>query len=339
MNPAKNADEPTVLQGFGTALKNNLVSIAVAAVMAVGIIFAVPAAGSEEMPETRLGTAAGPSQAGQPLGWTGGRGAYAGGSGSQSGSGGSTTQSSSNSGDMGRDTPLVYKSQSSGPPVFDSSVWTGDEGGVQFSQVADPGKKGTAGGPPQSEGHPQAKSWSESFWDWFMGPDPAKGSLWKLGPSDVLRAGDSGTHNNGKSQVRSLEDGGIYAKIIIDGAINDGALAGAGAVVGKLQGAQSIVPKASTINGIKTAGKFDDSVSSLAEARVAIKKAFPDAIELPPAIPGKPYPSPPPGIKKWFQVHPPEPGVGNNLPHIKYADWTNGKKGAGGSWGHLFFPE
>jgi len=68
MNPAKNADEPTVLQGFGTALKNNLVSIAVAAVAAVGIIFAVPAAGSEEMPEVRLGTAAGPSQAGLPRG-------------------------------------------------------------------------------------------------------------------------------------------------------------------------------------------------------------------------------------------------------------------------------
>ena len=68
MNPAKNADEPTVLQGFGTALKNNLVSIAVAAVAAVGIIFAVPAAGSEEMPEVRLGTASGPSQAGLPRG-------------------------------------------------------------------------------------------------------------------------------------------------------------------------------------------------------------------------------------------------------------------------------
>jgi len=26
------------------------------------------------------------------------------------------------------------------------------------------------------------------------------------------------------------------------------------------------------------------------------------------------------------------------LPHIKYADWTGGKKGSGGTWGHLFFP-
>ena len=69
MNPAKNADKPTFLQGFGTGLLNNGVSIVVAVgVLAMGMIFAVPAAGSEEMPEARLGTAAGPSQAGLPLG-------------------------------------------------------------------------------------------------------------------------------------------------------------------------------------------------------------------------------------------------------------------------------
>jgi len=50
----------------------------------------------------------------------------------------------------------------------------------------------------------------------------------------VLRPGDTGTHNNGKSQVKSLEETGKYAKIIVYGSINDGALAGAGAVVGKL---------------------------------------------------------------------------------------------------------
>ena len=53
---------------------------------------------------------------------------------------------------------------------------------------------------------------------------------------------------------------------------------------------------------------------------------------------GVPYPSPPPGVKAWFQVQPAEPNVGNMLPHIKYADWTGGKKGSGGTWGHLFFP-
>lgn len=103
--------------------------------------------------------------------------------------------------------------------------------------------------------------------------------------------------------------------------------------------APNIVPKSSTVNGIKVAGKFDDTVGSLEEARAAIKKAFPDAVELPSSLPGQPYPSPPPGIKKWFQIHPPEPGVGNCLPHIKYVHWTTGKKGAGGSWEHIFFPE
>ena len=71
MNSAKNTDEPTFLQGFGTRLWKNGVSIAGAAVVAVGMIFAVPAAGSEEMPETRLGTGAGPSQAGLSLGFAG----------------------------------------------------------------------------------------------------------------------------------------------------------------------------------------------------------------------------------------------------------------------------
>ncbi len=46
----------------------------------------------------------------------------------------------------------------------------------------------------------------------------------------------------------------------------------------------------------------------------------------------------PQGVKAWFQVHPAEPAVGNNLPHVKYADWTGGKKGRGGSWSHIFFP-
>ena len=65
---------------------------------------------------------------------------------------------------------------------------------------------------------------------------------------------------------------------------------------------------------------------------------MPDVIELPRAVAGQPYAGPPAGVRKWFQVHPPELGVGNDLPHLKYADWTGGKKGRGGSWGHLSFP-
>ena len=45
---------------------------------------------------------------------------------------------------------------------------------------------------------------------------------------------------------------------------------------------------------------------------------------------------------KWFQRHPPDAVPGSNdpdLPHLKYADWSRGKKNRGGSWGHLFFPD
>jgi hypothetical protein len=91
--------------------------------------------------------------------------------------------------------------------------------------------------------------------------------------------------------------------------------------------------------GVKAAGKYDATVGSLDEARQVIGKAMPGAVELPPAVAGQPYASPPPGVKKWFQVQPAEPNVGNMQPHIKYADWTQGRKGTGGSWGHIFFPE
>ena len=92
------------------------------------------------------------------------------------------------------------------------------------------------------------------------------------------------------------------------------------------------------IREIRRPGKFDAIVPSEAAARRLIREAMPDATELPRAISGRVYPAPPPGERRWFQVHPPEPGVANDLPHLKYADWTGGKKGRGGSWGHLFFP-
>lgn len=92
------------------------------------------------------------------------------------------------------------------------------------------------------------------------------------------------------------------------------------------------------IDGIRQPGPFDAIVGSEDDARRFVSTALPHAIELPPAVEGPPYANPPPGQKAWFQVQPAEPGVGNDLPHIKYADWTNGKKNRGGSWGHLFFP-
>ena|ERR1017187_1359004 len=92
------------------------------------------------------------------------------------------------------------------------------------------------------------------------------------------------------------------------------------------------------IKGIQAPGRFDVTVGSEAEAKRLVKTALPHAIELPPATAGQAYSSPPKGAKATYQVHPAEPVVGNNLPHVKYADWTKGKKGRGGSWGHVFFP-
>lgn len=92
------------------------------------------------------------------------------------------------------------------------------------------------------------------------------------------------------------------------------------------------------IEGIRRPGRFDAVAGSGEDARRLVRAALPHAAELPPAEPGEPYPSPPAGTDAWYQRHPAEPGVGNDLPHVKYADWTAGKKGRGGSWGHVFFP-
>jgi len=41
--------------------------------------------------------------------------------------------------------------------------------------------------------------------------------------------------------------------------------------------------------------------------------------------------------KVGFEIHPAEPNVENNLPHIKWQDWSKGK--ADGAEGHIFFGE
>ena len=99
--------------------------------------------------------------------------------------------------------------------------------------------------------------------------------------------------------------------------------------------------EADHIRGVSSPGRYDAIVGSEAEARGIVRQALPEAVELPPAVAGSPYPSPPAGVKQWYQTHPPDavPGSGDpDLPHIKYADWTRGKKGRGGSYGHLYFP-
>jgi hypothetical protein len=92
------------------------------------------------------------------------------------------------------------------------------------------------------------------------------------------------------------------------------------------------------IKGVGQAGRFDAVVNSEADAKRLVKAAIPHAVELLPAQAGQTYAAGPKGIKATYQVHPAEPKVGNNLPHVKYEDWTKGKKRSGGSWGHLFFP-
>ena len=95
--------------------------------------------------------------------------------------------------------------------------------------------------------------------------------------------------------------------------------------------------EADIIKGIRAPGRYHAVVGFEAEARRLLQQAMPDAVELPPVVPGQPYPKPPIGCKKWYQLHPPEPWVGHNRPHLKYEEWTGGKKGQGGSWGHIEF--
>jgi hypothetical protein len=97
------------------------------------------------------------------------------------------------------------------------------------------------------------------------------------------------------------------------------------------------VTDAEIIHGVQAPGAFDATVASEAEALRLIRVALPHALELPSAKAGLPYPSVPKGTKTWFQVHPAEPHVGHRLPHVKYADWIKGKRGRGGSWGHIYF--
>ena len=92
------------------------------------------------------------------------------------------------------------------------------------------------------------------------------------------------------------------------------------------------------LQAIQAPGRYNTTVGSEAEAIRIVQTAFPHATRIPDALSGQPYPQPALGEKAWFQVHPPEPSVGHMLPHIKYEDWTGGKKFKGGRWGHLFFP-
>jgi hypothetical protein len=92
------------------------------------------------------------------------------------------------------------------------------------------------------------------------------------------------------------------------------------------------------LNKLRAPGKYEGAIaSSKEEALEWAREAFPNAMELPEAVAGQPYPKAPPGVKDWFQVQPPEPAVGNMRPHVKYEIWSGGKKTSGGSWGHIWY--
>lgn len=97
--------------------------------------------------------------------------------------------------------------------------------------------------------------------------------------------------------------------------------------------------EADHIKAVQAPGRYNSTVGSEDEARRIVRQALPHATEVARGTPDQPYPQAAPGVKAWYQVQPPEPDVGHSLPHVKYEDWTGGKKFKGGRWGHLFFPE
>jgi hypothetical protein len=61
---------------------------------------------------------------------------------------------------------------------------------------------------------------------------------------------------------------------------------------------------AEIIRGIRASGRYDATVGSEAEARRLLQQAMPDAVELPVGVAGQAYLNPPPGCRKWYQLHP-----------------------------------
>lgn len=97
--------------------------------------------------------------------------------------------------------------------------------------------------------------------------------------------------------------------------------------------------EADHVKAIQAPGRYNAIVASEEQARRIVQIALPHAVEVPRGVTGQPYPQPGAGVRTWYQVQPAEPAVGNNLPHVKYEDWTGGKKFKGGRWGHLYFPD
>ena len=72
--------------------------------------------------------------------------------------------------------------------------------------------------------------------------------------------------------------------------------------------------EAEIIKGITAPGKFDATIGSRTDALRVVRVALPHATELPVAMADQPYPSPPKGVKDWFQVHPADAAPGRTCP-------------------------
>lgn len=82
---------------------------------------------------------------------------------------------------------------------------------------------------------------------------------------------------------------------------------------------------------VKAGSNTAEEATSLEEALHAVKFGLDDLSAgkgkfLGVVEPGGSYPSTA-GVSKWFRIEPPEPAVGNNLPHIKFQDNVTGNSG------------
>ena len=119
-------------------------------------------------------------------------------------------------------------------------------------------------------------------------------------PSRSIRPLDDGSVAIGRSSVAVVESGRSALKA--EPAPDNGDRQSPGPHGGNGDDIKNpeVLTENEIIDGIKRPGKFDATVASEAQARQLVQAALPHATELPPAVAGQPYPSPPKGFKAWF---------------------------------------
>jgi hypothetical protein len=161
---------------------------------------------------------------------------------------------------IGGITPLVYNSESDGPPVFHSGVFTGDHGSVQFVQTADTGSGQDGGALPA--GRPTFNDAQDYYFGprWMFefeagmgrydprekGPKPADSDTTADVPSDQS-AGASPTVD-GISRTEQLPVARAETEKFLADTAKNIAIASVFATMGRA------APKASTTNGFGNIG-------------------------------------------------------------------------------------